>query len=262
MGGIVWTVWLDKTLGVDLQSTLSAEVESEGGEILHLNAKAMKTSLRIDEAVADSLFATTVYQRPFDSPVPFSLLPASVLFGGGPDAIATGNVLGVDNDLVGKMAPALVAKATDGTPLALSALKGKPVLLEFGATWCQPCRESMTALEKLYREYKDQGLEVIQIDKGEDRAAVEELVRGSSVHYPVAPGSEPGASVPLMVLGYPAFLMIGRDGTIVANETGFSNNSVVGEADLRRMLERAGLGHATKGPVKKKARPRSSLPAR
>jgi thiol-disulfide isomerase/thioredoxin len=72
--------------------------------------------------------------------------------------------------LVGKAAPSLRLKTLDGKDFDLSSLRGKSVLVDFWATWCMPCRESMPNLAKLYDEHKDKGLVLVSISKDDDPA--------------------------------------------------------------------------------------------
>jgi thiol-disulfide isomerase/thioredoxin len=65
-------------------------------------------------------------------------------------------------------APAFTLKTFDGKWVRLSELKGRPVVLDFWATWCRPCRASMPHLDELQKRYGSQGLVVIglSVDEG------------------------------------------------------------------------------------------------
>jgi thiol-disulfide isomerase/thioredoxin len=71
---------------------------------------------------------------------------------------------------VGKRIAALTFRNSEGKEVTLQSFAGKPVLLDFWATWCVPCRESLPLLEKLYRENKDKGLVVLSLDEDDDDA--------------------------------------------------------------------------------------------
>lgn len=214
-GGIydpVWTLWLDKRLGIDLQSILSGEIEING-LMAHLEMKAVKKSLRIDAAIPNARF--TFEAPPNASPV----------------AGASDDVF-VEQYLSGNKEPRLVEFPN------LPNLDGRPLLVAFGTTWCQPCRQGMAALEKLYRETHDQGIEIVQVIDGESRAKIDDLLRMIPISYPIA-GATSGKDMGIAVSGYPTYIAIGRDGTIVGNQTGFANSPGYDEAALRSMLMRA-----------------------
>lgn len=65
-------------------------------------------------------------------------------------------------------APGFTLKTFDGKWVRLSDLKGRPVVLDFWATWCRPCRASMPHLENLQKRYGSKGLVVIglSVDEG------------------------------------------------------------------------------------------------
>ena len=65
---------------------------------------------------------------------------------------------------VGKPAPDFSLKDVDGKEVRLSDFAGKPVLINFWATWCPPCREEMPEINKFYGKYKGSGLVVLSIN--------------------------------------------------------------------------------------------------
>jgi len=87
---------------------------------------------------------------------------------------------------VGQPAPALVVEELNGQTFDLSALRGKVVVINFWATWCQPCRREMPALDAFYRQYHGQGLEMIGLsaDRPHERSGVGKVMQSFS--YPAA----------------------------------------------------------------------------
>lgn len=64
---------------------------------------------------------------------------------------------------VGTRVPAYSAQTLDGLPVSLASLQGKVVVLNVWATWCRPCRVEMPALERLHRQLRAEGLEVVAV---------------------------------------------------------------------------------------------------
>jgi thiol-disulfide isomerase/thioredoxin/outer membrane lipoprotein-sorting protein len=72
-------------------------------------------------------------------------------------------------DLAGTVAPSLTLHAADGSSVSLASFRGKPVLIDFWATWCGPCMKALPSTEKLYQEMADKGIVMLSVD--EDREA-------------------------------------------------------------------------------------------
>lgn len=86
---------------------------------------------------------------------------------------------------VGDPAPTFSLKTIDGKVLALEDLRGKLVVLHFAATWCPFCAAEAPHLEKLYREYRERGVEVCIIDIKEPAPLVAKNARKLGLSFPV-----------------------------------------------------------------------------
>jgi peroxiredoxin len=118
-------------------------------------------------------------------------------------------------------APSFSLKDPGGATVQLKQLRGKPVLLNFWATWCVPCREEMPELEQLYREYKSQGLVVLAVSVDEERAArdIPEFLRAGDPRvgaytFPVALDTKQEVMKQFKLLGVPQSFFIDPAGTI------------------------------------------------
>ena len=121
---------------------------------------------------------------------------------------------------VGKPAPAFTATDLDGHPVSLAALKGRPVLINFWATWCTPCREELPMIESAYRAHRDQGFTVVAIDYRESADAVRKF--WSELELEPAPVLDPDGritdsyGVGLSSTGLPVSVFLARDGSVSA----------------------------------------------
>ena len=109
----------------------------------------------------------------------------------------------------------------DGTEISLSGLKGKVVFLNFWATWCPPCRDEMPAMNSLYQKLKDQGFEMVAVNLGESRAAVNTFVNNYNLTFPVALDTRSLTGSLYGIRSIPTTYIINRRGLIVARLVGF-----------------------------------------
>ncbi len=119
-------------------------------------------------------------------------------------------------------APDFTLKTLDGKEITLSQLKGKVVLLDFWATWCGPCKESIPHLIQLYKDYRQNGFELVgmNVDRG-DGEAVRRFVVSMDIPYPVVVAPEDVVRS-YRVTGIPATFLIDREGKIRERVAGFS----------------------------------------
>jgi peroxiredoxin len=119
----------------------------------------------------------------------------------------------------------------------LSDFKGHPVLVDFWATWCDPCKESIPAYEKLYAEQKASGFAVVGIDEDDEKADVAVFARKNSIVYPLLRDPGRAAYDSFRVRGLPTAFLIDRDGRIVRRWDSFNEGTVYEVAQALAELE-------------------------
>jgi cytochrome c biogenesis protein CcmG/thiol:disulfide interchange protein DsbE len=121
---------------------------------------------------------------------------------------------------VGKPAPDFTALAADGTKVTLSSLKGHPVWLTFGASWCQPCRAEAPDIQAAYADFKAKGGEIVQVFLSEDAAAVKDYAGRVGLTYVKVPDPDTAIASEYRILGIPSHFFIAADGTMQAMKVG------------------------------------------
>lgn len=148
-----------------------------------------------------------------------SLLTALLftLPGAAPGQDPPGGAMGVIKPRVRVEAPNFTLEDIDGNPRRLNEFKGNVILLNFWATFCAPCREEMPAMERLWKELKDQGLVIIAVAGDRGRKSMHKVKEFCVMHgmsFPVLldPRGEVRRSYEVTAL--PTSYIIGRDGKI------------------------------------------------
>src|SRR5690606_18829441 len=80
-------------------------------------------------------------------------------------------------------APNFKLSTLTGEKLEFKDLRGKAVLLNFWASWCEPCKREMPAIEKAYSKYKNDGFEVLGVNMGESEKTVSSFMKNSNLSF-------------------------------------------------------------------------------
>jgi len=163
------TIWIDKN-----HETVLRIVEHEhthttvggGSEVpIEVETSTNFTNADLDGPVRDSLFTFT---PPADARL-VENFPDPRHFG---------------PDMTGEQVPALKLKSADGKAVSLDSFRGKPVLIDFWATWCSPCVTALPKLDKIYQEAKDKGLVMIFVDQDEEAKTATDFLAKKGYTWP------------------------------------------------------------------------------
>lgn len=146
--------------------------------------------------------------------------------------------------------PAALAKAAPEFQLPtrhgsvdLQKLRGHVVLVDFWASWCGPCHESFPWMNRMYEQYRDQGLRVIAINVDSDTRQAKAFLGRVPAYFTVA--FDPDGKTPdaYGVMGMPSSYLVGPNGQIRARHIGFHQNRTHEyEAAIRELLKATGHG--------------------
>jgi cytochrome c biogenesis protein CcmG, thiol:disulfide interchange protein DsbE len=134
-------------------------------------------------------------------------------------------------------APDFTLPQLDGGDLRLSAYRGKVVLLDFWATWCDPCREEIPHFVELQQRYASSGLQIIGVSMDDSSDPVRPFYQQFHMNYPVVMGTAQTGELYGGVLGLPITFLIGRDGRIYAKHIGATSLEAF-EKEIRSLLQK------------------------
>jgi thiol-disulfide isomerase/thioredoxin len=123
----------------------------------------------------------------------------------------------------GGSTPALALKDLEGREHRLQDYRGKVVLVNFWATWCEPCRAEMPSIEKLRASLSGRPFEVLAVNLSESEARIRRFMEGSPIAFPVLLDRDGGTAKRWRARILPVSFVVGPDGKI--------RRSVLGELD-------------------------------
>jgi len=133
-------------------------------------------------------------------------------------------------------APRFTAKTMGGETFTNASVKGKVVLLQFWATWCQYCRGEESLVDSLDQEFSPKGLVVLAVDVGESKKTVKKYLEHNPRAVRIVLTDDTNLAAMYAATSYPIYVVIDRDGDIAGVQRG-----AAGERALRLLLRRAGL---------------------
>ena len=113
-------------------------------------------------------------------------------------------------------APLFTARTLDGGVFRLAALRGSPVVLNFWATWCGPCRFELPELQALYAALQPRGLRIVAVNLGERPEAARAWVEALDLTFDIVLDEQRATAARYHLRGQPSTFIISPDGVITA----------------------------------------------
>ncbi|HEX5324611.1 MAG TPA: TlpA disulfide reductase family protein [Capsulimonadaceae bacterium] len=133
------------------------------------------------------------------------------------------------------MAPDFTLMTSDGQKVTLSeAVKKGPVILDFWASWCGPCRMEMPELQTVYKKYQARGVQLYGVNSDDQAPAINEFLKDNHVVYPTLVDSDHHTHNVYGVNSIPLVLIVDGDMRVVAGSDGYDPDTKV---DLSRTLD-------------------------
>ncbi len=132
-------------------------------------------------------------------------------------AAFTGQIIGGQQFApeTGFLAPPFDQNTINDQRVTSQQLRGQPVILNFWATWCVPCRVEMPALQQLHNDYHDRGLQIVGVNLGESPDAIQQWVTELDLTFDILPDPNGAIASQYYLLGQPSTYVISPDGRII-----------------------------------------------
>ena len=138
----------------------------------------------------------------------------------------------VDTPIVGRPAPAFDLQTLDGGRISLAELRGSPVVLNFWASWCIPCREEAPLLTAADATYRADGLRILGVVYQDSSENAGDFMARYGQTYPGLLDPDGRTAIDYGVFGIPETFFIDRSGVVRSRQVG-----ALTEADLQRQVE-------------------------
>jgi thiol-disulfide isomerase/thioredoxin len=149
-------------------------------------------------------------------------------------------------NMKGKAAPEFALQSLDGKTVHLSDFRGKAVLLNFWATWCEPCKIEMPWFVELQKQYGPEGLQIVGVAMDDaSQQDISKFAQNMGVNYPILIGKEAVGDSYGGVQFLPATFYIDRDGKVFDKIFGLKGRGEI-ETDVKKILAQGSAVQARK----------------
>jgi peroxiredoxin len=155
--------------------------------------------------------------------------------GSGADAKGAGDSA---HPLMGAPAPKFESSSVNGKgKVSISGLNGKVVIVDFWATWCEPCRKSFPKLQELNVKYKASGMQLVGVSEDDDKSGIAEFGSSLSADFPLVWDADKGIAGKWSPGSMPSTFIVDRSGVVRFVHRGYHDGEEVEiEKELKTLL--------------------------
>lgn len=135
-------------------------------------------------------------------------------------------------------APAFDLQGPDGESVSLADFRGRPVIVNFWATWCPPCREEMPSMQRAWEQVRPEGIELIAVNVGEDAATIAQFTASHPVGFPLPMDVDMTVVQSWPVKGLPTTFVVDAEGRLAYRAEGEREWDAPALLDQVRALKR------------------------
>lgn len=142
--------------------------------------------------------------------------------------------------LASGVAPDFTLRTFDGQSITLSELRGKPVVINFWASWCIPCRTEAPILERAWKDYRERGVVILGVDYVDTEDAAKKFIHEYGMTYPNGPDLGTRISQMYRITGVPETYFVTREGKMLSgiDSNGRAYANWIGPIDDDSLRER------------------------
>ena len=129
--------------------------------------------------------------------------------------------------MIDRPAPGFKLTTFDGATISLADLRGKPVVINFWASWCPPCRVEAPLIERAWRAHKNRGLVFLGVNIQDRQEDALNYMREFNITYPNGPDPNGEIAIDYGVSGLPVTFFVSREGQVLRRWVGAVENNVL-----------------------------------
>jgi len=138
----------------------------------------------------------------------------------------------------GARAPEIGLRDTNGNNITMASLRGNVVIVDFWASWCEPCAEEMPVLERLYTTYRGQGLRIVGVSQDRTEANMRSFLNDHRVSFPIVHDAAHAVAGRYEPPRMPSSYIVDRSGVVRHVHEGYrSGDARTIEREVRALLQ-------------------------